>query len=52
MGVGLPGLTVSGDVSTSITFNRNWSVCPVLNAATCRSNSVFASFYLKDVTYT
>ena len=39
-------------VSTSLTFTRNWSVKQVLNAATWRSNSVFASFYLRDVAYT
>ena len=38
-------------VSTSIAFNKNWSVKQVLSAATWRSNSVFASFYLKDIAY-
>ena len=38
-------------VSTSLAFQRNWSVKQVLKAATWKSNSVFASFYLKDVSY-
>ena len=38
-------------VSTSVAFNRNWSVKEVLRAATWRSNSTFVSFYLKDVAY-
>ena len=36
-------------VSTSVLFMRNWSVSRVLEAATWRSNPVFASFYLRDV---
>ena len=39
-------------VATSITFSKNWSVAKVLEAATWRSNSVFASFYLRDVAIT
>ena len=39
-------------VSTSVTFYRNWSLKQVLNAATWRSNSTFAAFYLRDVSYT
>ena len=38
-------------VSTSTAFARNWSIQQVLEAATWRSNSVFASFYLRDVTF-
>ena len=38
-------------VSTSLLFNRNWSVKDVLQAATWRSNSVFSSFYLRDVSF-
>ena len=38
-------------VATSVVFLRNWSVPMVLEAATWRSNSVFASFYLKDILY-
>ena len=34
-------------VSTSVAFLRNWSISKVLEAATWRSNSVFASFYFK-----
>ena len=38
-------------VATSVAFLRNWSVSKVLEAAAWRSNSVLASFYLKDVSY-
>ena len=38
-------------VATSVAFLRNWSVSKVVEAATWRSNSVFTSFYLKDVSY-
>ena len=38
-------------VFTSLTFNCNWSVRKVLEAATWRPNSVFAAFYLKDIQY-
>ena len=38
-------------VATSVAFLRNWSVSKVLEAPTWRSNSVFASCYLKDVSY-
>ena len=37
------------DVATSAAFLHNWSVSKVLEAATWRSNPVFASFYLQDV---
>ena len=36
-------------VATSVLFMRNWSVSRVLEAATWKSNPVFASFYLRDV---
>ena len=36
-------------VSTSAAFHRNWSVASVLESATWRSNSVFVSFYLRDL---
>ena len=36
-------------VATSVLFMRNWSVSRVLEAATWKSNPVFASFYLHDV---
>ena len=36
-------------VATSVLFRRNWSVSRVLEAATWKSNPVFASFYLRDV---
>ena len=38
-------------VTTSISFLRNWSVSKVLEAATWRSNSVFASFYFRNISY-
>ena len=38
-------------VSTSAVFIQNWSVSKVLGAASWRSISFFASFYLRDVRY-
>ena len=38
-------------LSTSLSFTKNWSVKQVLSAATWSSNTVFSSFYLKDVAY-
>ena len=38
-------------VATSAVFLRNWSISKVLEAATWRSNSVFASFYFKDISF-
>ena len=38
-------------ISTSAHFLQNWSVSKVLEAATWKSNSVFASFYFKDIQY-
>ena len=38
-------------VSTSVAFQRNWSVSAVLDAATWSSSSVFTSFYLRDLQY-
>ena len=38
-------------VATSAAFLRNWSVSKVLEAATWRSNPVFASFYFRDLSY-
>ena len=38
-------------VATSTVFLQNWSVSKVLEAASWRLNSVFASFYLSDVQY-
>ena len=38
-------------VATLVSFLRNWAVSKVPEAATWRSNSVFASFYLNDVSY-
>ena len=39
---------VSGWISTSTAFHKNWSVASVLDVASWCSNSVFASFYLRD----
>ena len=36
-------------VATLVLFMRNWLVSRVLEAATWKSNPVFASFYLRDV---
>ena len=36
-------------VSTSAAFHKNWSVAIVLESATWHSNSVFTSFYLRDL---
>ena len=38
-------------IATSLAFFRNWSLASVLDAASWRSNTVFTSFYLKDVQY-
>ena len=38
-------------VSTSALFLQNWSISKVLEAASWRSNSVFANFYFKDIWY-
>ena len=38
-------------VSTSTLFMQNWLVSKVPEAASWRSNSVFASFYLRNVQY-
>ena len=38
-------------VATSAAFLRNWSVSELLEAATWRSNPVFAAFYFRDLTY-
>ena len=38
-------------VASSSSFFQNWSVQKVLEAATWRSNSVFASFYFRDLQY-
>ena len=35
-------------ISTSAAFHKNWSIASVLESATWCSNSVFASFYLRD----
>ena len=37
-------------VATSVSFQRNWSISKVLEAATWRSNSVFA-LYFRDISY-
>ena len=38
-------------IATSAAFLRNWSVSKVLEAATWRSNTVFASYYFRDIAY-
>ena len=44
-----PGSLSVKRVATSVLFMRNWSVSRVLEGATWKSNPVFASFYLRDV---
>ena len=38
-------------MSTSSAFSRNWSLRSVLEAASWRSNTVFTSFYLRDLSF-
>ena len=38
-------------VATSVSFLQNWLISKVLEAASWRSNSVFASFYFRDTSY-
>ena len=38
-------------ISTSFNFVKNWSLKQVLNAAIWKSNTVFASYYLKDISH-
>ena len=39
-------------MATSVAFMKNWSLTRVLEASTWRAQSVFASFYLRDVSST
>ena len=39
-------------IATSSAFFRNWSLRSVLEAASWRSNTVFSSFYLRDLHFT
>ena len=36
-------------IATSTALHKNWSISSVLDAASWRSNSVFASYYLRDL---
>ena len=38
-------------IATSSAFFRNWSLWSVLEAAAWRSNTVFTSFYLRDLSF-
>ena len=38
-------------IATSSAFFRNWSLRSVLEAAAWRSNTVFTSFYLRDLSF-
>ena len=49
-GLSLKAHSIRG-MSTSAVFLKNWAVSKVLEAATWRSNSVFSSFYFKDIHY-
>ena len=51
---GVPGAPRAHSIrglATSAAFLHNWSVSKVLEAATWRSNPVFASFCFKDISY-
>ena len=41
--------SIRGIATSSAFFFRYWSLASVLEAASWRSNTVFTSFYLKDV---
>ena len=38
-------------IATSSAFFKNWSIASILDAASCQSNSVFTSFYFKDLKF-
>ena len=38
-------------IATSSAFFKNWSIATILDAAFWRSNSVFTSFYFKDLQF-
>ena len=38
-------------IATSSAFFRNWSLSNVLEVASWRSNTVFTSFYFRDIQY-
>ena len=38
-------------IATSSAFFKNWSVSSVLEAASWKSNTVFTSFYFRDLQY-
>ena len=38
-------------IAPSSAFFKNWSLASVLEAASWRSNTVFTSFYLRDIQY-
>ena len=48
-GVAAPNAHSICGIATSSAFFRNWSLASVLEASSWRSNTVFTSFYLKDV---
>ena len=50
-GASLPGGHSFYAVPASMAFLWNWLVSKVLEATTCRSTPVFASFYLRDLSY-
>ena len=50
-GGGLPRAHSIRGLSASAAFLKNWSVAKVLEAATWRTNSVFVSFYFKDLSF-
>ena len=40
-----------GGIATSSAFFKNWSISSVLEAASWKSNTVFTSFYFRDLQY-
>ena len=42
--------SIQGIAATSVFF-KSWPIASVLNAASWRSNTVFTSFYFKDIHY-
>ena len=38
-------------IATSSTFSKNWLIASVLEASSWKSNTVFTSFYFRDLQY-
>ena len=50
-GGGAPRARSICGIATSSAFFKNWSVASVLKAASWKSNTVFTSFYFRDLNY-